>query len=151
MICNRMVMHPPRLSLESQMRSCQEQICCSRIPFYHCSGPGSCSSSTVFLRCLPLVVQMTLEEIADIDLVLNLRLREDVLIRKCVGRRVCGKCGDNYNVADIFEPAQNGVPEIVMPPLLPPPECASHMTIRADDTEEIVRRRLEIFRQEVRT
>ena len=95
-------------------------------------------------------MQMTLEQIADINLVLNLRLREDVLIRKCIGRRICSECGGNFNVADIFEPAQNGAPEIVMPPLAPPPQCESKMTIRADDTEEIVRRRLDIFRQEVR-
>lgn len=31
-----------------------------------------------------------------------------------------------------------------MPPLSPPAECAPHLEIRADDTEPIVRRRLEV-------
>lgn len=45
-------------------------------------------------------------------------------MEKCLGRRLCRKCGKNYNVADIYLPASaDGQPEIVMPPLNPPPEC----------------------------
>ncbi len=46
-----------------------------------------------------------------------------VLVEKCLGRRLCRKCGKNYNIADIYLPASNGRPEIVMPPLNPPAEC----------------------------
>lgn len=47
-----------------------------------------------------------------------------VLVEKCLGRRICKKCGKNYNIADIYLPASaDGQPEIVMPPLNPPPEC----------------------------
>ncbi|PSC69593.1 Sucrose-phosphate synthase [Micractinium conductrix] len=88
-----------------------------------------------------------LEQIADVQLAVNLGLREEVLVEKCMGRRLCKKCGKNYNVADIHlaaDPAK-GLPEIVMPPLSPPPECAQHMEQRADDTEPVIRRRLEIY------
>lgn len=50
-------------------------------------------------------------------------LLTQVLVEKCLGRRLCRKCGKNYNVADIYLPASNGRPEIVMPPLNPPAEC----------------------------
>lgn len=33
-----------------------------------------------------------------------------------------------------------------MPPLSPPPECAEHMEQRADDTEPVIRRRLEVYK-----
>ncbi|KAL4854871.1 Adenylate kinase 1 [Chlorella vulgaris] len=90
-----------------------------------------------------------LEQIADVQLAVNLDLREEVLVEKCLGRRMCSKCGKNYNIADIFLPATaDGRPEIVMPPLSPPPECMEHMEQRSDDTEPVVRRRLEVYARE---
>ena len=67
-----------------------------------------------------------------------------VLVEKCLGRRICSKCGKNYNVADIYLPASNGRPEIVMPPLNPPAECMKYMEQRSDDNEETIRKRLEV-------
>jgi adenylate kinase len=81
-------------------------------------------------------------------LAVNLSLREEVLVDKCVGRRVCGRCGKGFNVADIHLEADGSSPEIVMPPLNPPPECASYMETREDDTEPVVRRRLAAYRAE---
>ena len=130
-----------------------------------------------------------LEQIADVQLALNMSLREEVrarggqrtcavamrgaatgappppcqrplpspppprpceqlLVEKCLGRRMCKKCGKNYNVADIYLPASEGRPEIIMPPLNPPPECQQHMEQRSDDTEPVVRRRLEVYKQQ---
>ncbi|GFR51656.1 hypothetical protein Agub_g14089, partial [Astrephomene gubernaculifera] len=85
----------------------------------------------------------------DIGLVLNLGLREEVLVEKCMGRRLCRHCGKNYNIANIYlAPGPEGQPEIVMPPLNPPPECAPHLEVRADDREEVIRHRLEVYKQE---
>ncbi|GMH45112.1 hypothetical protein BSKO_13069 [Bryopsis sp. KO-2023] len=89
-----------------------------------------------------------LVEIADLQLVLNMSLREDVLVEKILGRRMCGHCGKNYNIADIYLPAEGSKPEIVMPPLNPPPDCVQHMEKRADDTEEIIMQRLKIYRDQ---
>lgn len=71
-----------------------------------------------------------------------------VLVEKCLGRRLCKKCGKNYNIANIYLPASNGRPEIVMPPLSPPAECVEHMEQRSDDTEPVIRRRLEVYARE---
>lgn len=90
----------------------------------------------------------TLDKVTDIDLVVNLRLREDVLVEKCVGRRICSGCGTNYNIANIDVGGGDKGPRIFMPPLLPPPACATKLTIRADDTEEVVRARLNVYAQE---
>lgn len=82
-----------------------------------------------------------------LDLVINLVLREDILVRKLSARRVCSGCGKNYNVADINDG------EYVMPPLLPKQHnrcdvCSGELVQRSDDTESVVRDRLGIYERE---
>eukprot|EP00250_Pteridium_aquilinum_P005025 c15188_g1_i1 orf=478-1200(-) len=90
-----------------------------------------------------------LDQLTEIDLVINLRLREDVLISKCLGRRICSGCGNIFNLADIDVQAESGSPRIIMPAMLPPPACIPKLTVREDDTEEVIRERLHIYDQEV--
>jgi adenylate kinase len=85
-----------------------------------------------------------LASITDVQLALNMSLRHEVLVQKCCGRRICKHCGKNYNIADIYLPADGDRPEIVMPPLSPPKECEPHLEIREDDTEEVVLKRLQV-------
>ncbi|XP_062092819.1 probable adenylate kinase 6, chloroplastic [Humulus lupulus] len=88
-----------------------------------------------------------LEKVTDIDLVINLKLREDALLAKCLGRRLCSECGGNYNIASIDIKGEDGNSDMYMPPLLPPPHCASKLITRADDTEEVVKERLRIYNE----
>jgi adenylate kinase len=101
-----------------------------------------------FPRTVPQA--QALDLIADVQLALNLDLREEVLVDKCLGRRICSKCGENYNVANIHYPAKDGLAEIVMPPLNPPESCLQHMERREDDTIETILRRLEIYKSGAR-
>lgn len=80
---------------------------------------------------------MDLVKEQEIQLAINLQLREEVLIEKCMGRRICKKCGKGWNVADIHRPASDSLPEIIMPPLDPPADCLDFMEQRADDKEEV--------------
>ncbi|KAB1218021.1 Adenylate kinase 1, mitochondrial [Morella rubra] len=86
-----------------------------------------------------------LERVTDIDLVINLKLREEALLAKCLGRRICSECGGNFNIACIDIKGENGSPGMYMAPLLPPPHCASKLITRSDDTEEVVKERLRIY------
>ena len=90
-----------------------------------------------------------IEQVTEVDLVINLKSREDVLIQKCLGRRICSQCGNNYNVASINIEAKDGHPTIYMAPLPPPPSCQSKMITRADDTEEVVKERLRVYYDKV--
>ncbi|THF99800.1 hypothetical protein TEA_001693 [Camellia sinensis var. sinensis] len=90
-----------------------------------------------------------LEGVMDIDLVVNLKLREEALLAKCLGRRICSECGGNYNVACIDIKGGDGSPELYMAPLLPPPHCASKLITRSDDTEEVVKERLRVYNEMV--
>jgi len=87
----------------------------------------------------------TLGEMVEVTQVLNLTLREDILVEKCCGRRECGECGKAFNIADI-KSEKSGEPTIIMPPLNPPEKCMGKMTQRADDTEEVVRARLQVYK-----
>lgn len=86
-----------------------------------------------------------LEGVTDIGLVVNLKLPEQALIEKCLGRRICSQCGKNFNIASINNKGENGKPGISMAPLMPPPQCASKLVTRADDTEAVVKERLRIY------
>ncbi|OVA18205.1 Adenylate kinase [Macleaya cordata] len=86
-----------------------------------------------------------LEGVTEIDLVINLKLREDILVEKCLGRRICSQCGGNFNIANINVKGENGNRGIYMAPLLPPAGCESKLITRADDTEEVVKERLRIY------
>ncbi len=76
------------------------------------------------------------------DLIVNILLNEEVLLTKLTSRRMCEKCGENFNLADIR------FPPFDMPALLPrvPDVCdvcgASPLVQRPDDRPDVVRRRL---------
>lgn len=88
-----------------------------------------------------------LEGVTDIELVINLKLREEALLAKCLGRRICSECGGNYNIACIDIKGDDGSPELYMAPLLPPPHCEAKLIMRSDDTEEVVKKRLRVYNE----
>lgn len=88
----------------------------------------------------------TLGTMVEVTRALNLTLREDILVEKCCGRRECGECGKSFNIADI-KSVVPGEPTIIMPPLNPPEGCFGKLTQRADDTEDVVKARLEVYKK----
>ncbi|KAH7856763.1 hypothetical protein Vadar_005379 [Vaccinium darrowii] len=96
-----------------------------------------------------LFCQEILDDATDIDLVVNLKLPENVLLEKCLGRRICSERGKNFNVASINVQGENGRPGISMAPLPPPPQCASKLITRSDDTEAVVKERLRVYNEKV--
>lgn len=95
-----------------------------------------------------------LSEFSEIDLILNFTNRDDILMQKLMGRRVCPECNKNFNVADI-----NSEDGYIMPPLLPkggdPTVCDNpdhehpvKLMMREDDTEDIIKRRLDLYKEE---
>jgi adenylate kinase len=88
-----------------------------------------------------------LEKYKHIDLVLNIKLNEEILIQKLLGRRVCKGCGKGYNICEI---KKNGYD---MEPLLPKKnankcdECDNDLYIRDDDKEDIIRDRINLYKQ----
>ena len=80
-------------------------------------------------------------------LLVNIILREDILIEKLMGRRVCNGCGRNYNLCTISKDGYE------MDPLLPEKgqncdDCPGTLILREDDRENIVKDRIEIYKKE---
>lgn len=74
-----------------------------------------------------------------LDLVLNIVVDPEMLVRRLTGRRVCRECGGNYHVE--FSP-----PEVEG-------ECGScggELYQRDDDNEGTVRNRLEVYREQTK-
>jgi adenylate kinase len=69
-----------------------------------------------------------------LDVVINLDVSTEVVLRRIAGRRVCTSCGANYNVLD-NPPKVAGTCDA----------CGGKLVQRDDDTEDAVKRRLEIY------
>ena len=111
-------------------------------------------STGLILDGVPRTVKQAemLNEFVEIDLIFNFVNREDILIQKLCGRRVCPDCNKNFNIADV------NTDGYVMAPLLPkgddPTMCDAHgdeqvqLIMREDDKEDIIRSRLETYTNE---
>ncbi|WP_255149013.1 adenylate kinase [Halorarius halobius] len=77
-----------------------------------------------------------LDERTDLDAVLVFDVSEAELVDRLTGRRVCPECGANYHV-EFDQPETEGVCD----------ECGADLIQREDDTEETVRERLRVFRE----
>jgi len=92
-----------------------------------------------------------LDKISKIDVVIDLKIAEEVLIQKLSARRVCPKCEEIYNIAYI-KGTYDGV-EYNMPPMNPKKEgicdkCGGELIQRKDDTVEAIRERLEVYKEQ---
>ena len=73
-----------------------------------------------------------------IDLVVYLNTSDEVIIKRLSGRLVCSKCGANFHVNNM-PPKVSGACD----------NCAGPLYQRSDDNEITVRKRLEVYKQEV--
>lgn len=68
-----------------------------------------------------------------LDLVINIDVATEVVLRRIAGRRVCSQCGALYHVD--APPTQNWTCDA----------CGGHVVQREDDTDEAVMRRLDLY------
>ena len=72
-----------------------------------------------------------------VDLVLFLDVTEDRLVSRLADRRACPDCGANYHL-QFSRPAEDGVCD----------RCGGRLVQREDDREEVVRDRLQVYREQ---
>jgi adenylate kinase len=73
-------------------------------------------------------------EKTDVDMVLNLRVNDNVVLERITGRRSCPKCGAVYHVKNMPPKVENVCDKDGTP-----------LVQRPDDTEEVVRNRLQTY------
>jgi len=77
-----------------------------------------------------------LESITEVDRVINLEVPEEELIKRLTMRRTCRDCGAIYHL--IYSPPEReGVCD----------RCGGELYQRSDDTEGVVRQRLQVYRE----
>ncbi len=80
-------------------------------------------------------------------ILVNVVLREDILIEKLMGRRVCDGCGRNYNICEIRKDGYE------MEPLLSKKgdhcdDCNGQLSQRADDKQDIIEQRIAVYKKQ---
>lgn len=79
-----------------------------------------------------------LESYSDgIDLVINIEVEDENIIRRMSGRRACLKCGATYHLEHI-PPKKEGICDV----------CGSNIVLRDDDKPETVRNRLAVYHEQ---
>ncbi len=78
----------------------------------------------------------------DIDVVVNIFVDEETIVKRAAGRRFCPKCGATYHVEYNPPKSENG--ELFCT------ECGEKVAIRDDDKEEVVRHRLEVYHEQTK-
>jgi adenylate kinase len=83
--------------------------------------------------------KMLAEWEAKLDIVLELVVDDDEVVRRLSGRRTCRKCGRIWHV--VFDPpARQGICD----------DCGGELFQRDDDQEDTIRHRLDVYQQQTR-
>lgn len=77
-----------------------------------------------------------LDEIAELDLVINLDVAEEVVVNRLSSRRICKECGEIYNLK-LLPPEEEGICD----------ECGGELYQREDDKPQVIRKRLGEYRK----
>jgi adenylate kinase len=72
-----------------------------------------------------------------VDKVVNFDLPDAVVLERLGGRRTCRNCGANFHIL-FGKPKQDGLCD----------SCGSELYVRADDREDAVAKRLEVYREQ---
>ena len=77
----------------------------------------------------------------DLGIVINLTIPNELLKQRIIGRRMCKDCGAIYNIySDTMKPQKEGICD----------KCNGQLYQRADDNEETVTSRLDVYNKQTR-
>lgn len=79
---------------------------------------------------------MILEEEIGVDLVIDIYVPDEIVIERLINRLNCGECGAIYNAIS-KPPKKEGICDV----------CGGSLFVREDDNEEAIKRRLEIYHE----
>lgn len=77
-----------------------------------------------------------------LDAVIDLEVPEQEAVRRITSRRVCSRCGATFGAGEPVD-ASGRVADVC-------PECGGRLSQRPDDSEEVVRQRLQVYQESTR-
>ena len=84
-----------------------------------------------------IVQAQEFDKLLKVDVVINLNVPEEIVIKRLSSRRQCRKCGAIFNVLTL-KPKTEGICD----------KCGSELYQRDDDKEDVIRSRLEVYRKQ---
>lgn len=90
-----------------------------------------------FPRTLPQA--KALDEKEDLDLVVNLNVPEEIIVKRLSSRIICKECGEVYNKLTL-PPEEEGVCD----------ECGGELYQREDDRPEAIKERLKVYKKQTK-
>ncbi|MBO5851471.1 MAG: adenylate kinase [Clostridia bacterium] len=96
-----------------------------------------CVNQGYLLDGFPRTIEQAIEldKFSKIDIVLNVDVDFNKLVKRITGRRVCPKCGASYHVTTL-----NGKTDCEL--------CKTPLIMRDDDNEETVTKRIEVYNKQ---
>jgi adenylate kinase len=97
------------------------------------------------------VPQAKAVENEQIEAIINLIVPDEILIAKCVARRICRDCGDIYNILKVDKTIKGITYSL---PSMPPnvkgrcDKCGGALIQRVDDNPQVIRTRLDVYRDQ---
>lgn len=74
-----------------------------------------------------------------LDIVVNIDVKDDIIISRIINRRTCPSCGRGYNLVSL-KPKKEGVCD----------DCGTPLYQRKDDNEETIKSRLEVYNKQTK-
>jgi adenylate kinase len=74
----------------------------------------------------------------ELDTVIYLEAKQEVIIQRLTGRRLCSQCQANFHIKNM-PPKREGICDY----------CGGKLYQRADDNEETIKKRLKVYQQEI--
>ncbi len=90
-----------------------------------------------FPRTLPQAKALDQDSLTKVRRALYFTVPEMKLVKRLTGRRICQKCGESFHT-EFMPPKVDGICD----------KCGSKLIQRTDDSESVVERRLQIFREQ---
>jgi adenylate kinase len=93
-----------------------------------------------------LIQAKLLDNLTKIDAIVDIRCREDVIIERLSGRRLCPQCDNGYNYCDIQRDGYDVKPLNPKKDKLKCDDCNVPLVQREDDTVEVIKDRMKTYK-----
>jgi len=90
-----------------------------------------------FPRTVPQAQALDANDRTKVARAISFEIPEEILVQRLTGRRVCPQCGESFHI-ELMRPKKEGICD----------KCGGALVQRKDDSEDVVKTRLEVFKKQ---